>query len=126
MNESQAKLETEIGTKEPEKQVLKPAKVKIVNVEVIPVEKAKGEKAVFEVKHPDKEETIKISAASYLEGREVVTFGTWYSLDKEGKLQKGTALTVLLNKISAKSLKDAIGKEVDTEMNGKYLAFKAY
>jgi len=126
MNNEQTELEIEIGTTEPEKQVLKPARVKIVNVEVILVEKAKSKKAVFEVKHPDKEETIRISAVAYLEGREVITSGTWYTLDKSEKLQKGSALTTFLTKIAAKSLKDSIGKEVETELDGKYLCFKAY
>lgn len=125
MNE-QTELETEIGTTEPERQVLKPARLKIVNVEIILVEKAKSKKAVFEVRHPDKEETIRISSVAYLDGREVVTSGTWYNLDKEKKLQKGCALAVLLNKIGAKNLQESIGKEVESELEGKYLCFKAY
>lgn len=119
-------LEIGIGTLEQEKISLKPAKVKIVSVKTEPVIKAKAVKAIFEVKHPDKEETINMSSVNFLDGKEVRTSGTWINLDKNNQLQKGTALVILLNKIGAKHLTDSIGKEVDTELEGKYLIFKAY
>ena len=122
----QTKLNIPIGTIESEKTILKPAKLKIVNVEIINVEKAKSDKAVFEVKHPDKEETIKISSVAYLDGREVKTSGTWVSLDKEGNLQKGSALTNFMKSIEINTLQEAIGKEADSELDGNYLCFKAY
>ena len=122
----QTKLNIPIGTIESEKTILKPAKLKIVNVEIITVEKAKSDKAVFEVKHPDKDETIKISSVSYLDGREVKTSGTWVSLDKENNLQKGSALTIFMKSIGANTLEEVIGKEADSELDGNYLCFKAY
>lgn len=124
--EEQEILKMEIGTTEPEKKLLKPAKVKIVSAKVERIEKAKADKAVFEVKHPDSETTIKISSVSYLDGREVVTTGTWINIDKEKKLQKSSALTIFLNRIGAKTVQDAVGRDADTELNEKYLCFKAY
>jgi len=119
--------QTEIGTIEPEKQKLMPAKVKIVNYEIKAIEKARADKAIFEVKHPDKEETIHISAVAYLESKQVTTAGTWLNLDKENKIYKGSALAVLLKKLEAKNLDETKGKECDTEMDdNSYLCFKAY
>ena len=124
--EEQEKLEAEIGTIEEEKISLKPAKVKIVDVKIETIEKAKSDKAAFEVKHPDRDETIKISSVAYLSGREVVVSGTWYNLDKENKIKKGSALAVLMNKLQVKKLTEAKDKEIETELDGKYLVFKAY
>jgi len=122
----QTKLNTPIGTKESERTLLKPAKLKIVNVEVITIEKAKSDKAVFEVKHPDRDETIKISTVAFLDGREVKTSGTWVSIDEDGNLQKGSALTTFMKSIGANTLEECIGKESDSELEGNYLCFKAY
>lgn len=122
--EEQEELKIGIGNLEPEKVVLKPAKVKIVNVTIEKTSKAK--KATFEVKHPDKPETVKISSVVYIDGRELKVSGTWLNLDKEGKLQKGSALVTLLNFIKASTLEEAKGKEVDTELDKQYLVFKAY
>lgn len=122
----QTKLNTPIGTKESERTLLKPAKLKIVNIEIEYIEKAKSEKAVFEVKHPDKDETIKISTVNYLDGKEVKTSGTWVSKDEDDNLQKGSALVTFLTSIGANTLEESIGKEVDSELEGNYLCFKAY
>lgn len=122
--ETQAELKIGIGTVENEQASLKPAKVKIVNVTVEPTKKSK--KVVFEVKHPDKEATIHISSAAYFVGRTIEVSGTWFNLDKQSNLQKGSAVAVLLQRIGATTLQEAIGKEVDTELEGKYLCFKAY
>jgi len=127
--EAQEKLDIKIGTKEPDKKALKPAKVKIVNVTIEFIEKAKADKAIFEIKHPDKEETIHLSSVAYLDGREIKVSGTWYNLIKEEEQElivKGSALAVLMNKLNVNSLREIIGKEIDTEEDGKYLCLKAY
>lgn len=124
--EEQEILELKIGTEEPERVSLKPAKVKIVKVTTEKIEKAKATKVIFEVKHPDKEETIKISRAAHLQDREIITSGTWLSLDKQGNIQKNSTLALFLNKLNVTSLKEAEGKEVETELEGKYLSFRAY
>ena len=117
----------EVGTIEEEIQKLEPKKVKIVNWTKKSVEKAHDDKIEFEVKHPNKEENIRISAVSFLRNKAVVTFGTWFNLDKEKKIQKGSALASLIKKLDVKNLDDLKNKEVETETdeNG-FLVFKAY
>ncbi len=124
--ETQIELEKEIGTIEPEMQSLKPAKVKIVSVEVIEVGEKKNKKVNCLVLHPDKEEPITISAVSYLRDKKVVTTGLWYNLDKEDNLQKGSALSLFLTWTASKNMNELKEKEVDTELEGNYLCFKAY
>lgn len=120
-------LGVEIGTKEPEKKKLKPAKVKIVKVMIEKIEKAKSSKAVFECKHPDSDSPLNISAVSFLRDKSVTTVGTWINLDEENKLQKGTGTTVLMEKLGINRLTDCMGKEIDTEADNQgYLVFKAY
>lgn len=122
--ETQAELNLAIGTLELERVALKPAKVKIVSVKIEDTKKAK--KVVFESKHPDREETIHLSSVAYLQDRAVKTSGTWLNLDKEGKLQKGSALVTFLTRLNATTIQEAVGKEVETELDGNYLCFKAY
>jgi hypothetical protein len=122
--ENQAELQIGLGTEEPSKASLKPAKVKIVSVSIEPTSKAK--KVVFVVKHPEKEETIKLSSVAYLDGREVKVVGTWLNLDSKGLIQKGSGLYVLLNKLNVSNIQEAVGKDIDTELDDKYLCFKAY
>lgn len=124
--ENQAELYIGLGTEEPSKASLKPAKVKIVSVSIEPTTKAK--KVVFVVKHPDKEETIKLSSVAYLDGRNINIVGTWLNLDNKGLIQKGSGLFVLLCRLNVSNIQEAIDKEIDTELdeNGKYLCFKAY
>ena len=124
--ETQNELELEIGNIEIERQTLKPTKVMIVKVEIVDVEKAKSKKVNVEVKHPDKEETINLSSVAYLDGKQVVNKGLWFNKDKEGNIQKGSALSVFLNRMNVKNLKELEGKEAETDLDGKYLCFKAY
>lgn len=122
--ETQEELNKPIGNIEPERTMLKPEKVKIVKVSTEETPKAK--KVVFEVKHPDKEETIKISSVAYLIDRNIKVSGTWYNLDKENNLQKGSALVTFLEKLGVKTIAEAVEKEVETELDKGYLCFKAY
>lgn len=124
MTDTQAELNIGIGNLESEKTFLKPAKVKIVSAKIEDTKKAK--KVVFWVLHPDKPEQIGLSSIAYLQERSVKVSGTWLNLDKEGKLQKGSALVVLLQKIGANTIQEAVGKECETELDGQYLVFKAY
>lgn len=123
--EIQKELQIPIGTLEPEKTFLKPTKVKIVGIRLETV-KDKARKVVFVSQHPDKEEPINISSVSLLVDRSIKVLGTWFNLDKEGKLQKGSALVVLLNKLGVQTIEQAISKELETELDGNYLCFKAY
>ncbi len=124
--ETQTELEKEVGTIEPEVQTLKAAKVKIVNVEVIEVGDKKNKKVNCLVMHPDKDEPITISSVSYLRDKAVVTTGLWYNLDKDENIQKGSALATFLSSMDSKNVGELKDKEVDTELDGKYLCFKAY
>ena len=122
--ETNQKLETEIGNKEPER--LKAEKVNILDVRIEPTEKY-GEKAVFIVKHPSKSETLNISKVRYVDKDKIKTSGTWYKLDEDQKLFKLSSLARLLVFYGVENLKAMIGKEVDTELDDAgYLVFKAY
>lgn len=124
--DEQTELNKEIGTLDPEKkEVLEPKKVKIVEVSLR--DTAKGKILSCVSKHPDREEPIKISSVSYLKDKQVVTSGLWHTLDKEGKIQKGSAIAVFLNKLGAKTPAELVGKESETELDDKqWLCFKAY
>jgi hypothetical protein len=125
--EQQEELTTEIGTTEKEQQILKPKRVKIVSVKLVAIEKAKsGKKVQCEVKHPDKDETFAMSSVAYLQDKQVVTRGLWFNKDKDGKIQKGSALAVFLDKTGVKTISSLVGKEVETDLDGNYLCFKAY
>ena len=123
--EKQAELNKPIGTIDPERIKLKPAKVKIVEVAIEDTTKSK--KVVFLCKHPDNPDPIKISSVAYIIDKQIKTIGTWYNLDKDGNLAKGSAVVVLLQRIGANTLLEAVGKEIDTEVGEKdYLCFRAY
>lgn len=124
MENKQEELKLCLGTMEKEKVVLKPAKVKIVNASIETTPKAK--KVVFECKHPDKPDTIRISSVAFLESKQVKVSGTWLNLDKEGKIQKGSALYTLLIKLNVKTIEETIAKDIDTDIENNYLCFKAY
>jgi len=124
--ETQNELNKTIGSLEPEKkEALKPTKVKIVKVNLRDTKK--GQIVNCESKHPDKEENINISSVAYLRDKQIVNSGLWMTLDKQGNIQKGSALAVFLNKIGIECPKDLEGKEVDTELDeNQWLCFKAY
>lgn len=124
--ETQTELNREIGTVEPEKkEVLKPTKVKIVEVNLRDTKK--GKIIECKSKHPHREEPIHISSVSYLKNKQVVSGGLWFTLDKEEKIQKGSALAIFLSKTESKTPKELVGKEIETELDDKeWLCFKAY
>ena len=126
MNETQTDLEIGIGTKESIS--LQPATVKIENAEIEKVGDKGNEILKCSVKHPEKEELIKISEAKYenKDGKLVIS-ALWVNKDDDGLLRKGSTLAVFLNSQGAKTPKELIGKEVETLLDEKgYLAFKAY
>jgi len=122
--ENENKLETGIGTKEAEK--LEAKKVKVENVEIRTV-KENMEKAVLVVKHPDKDEPIEISAVKYEKDGKLKVTGLWYKSDEDKLIQKGSALAIMLGFYSVNTLKELVGKEVETVLDDKgYLSIKAY
>ena len=124
--ETQTELNTGIGSIEEEFTSLKPAKVEIVKVEIIEVGSKKSKKINCIVKHPDKTETISISAVSYIKGKEIINSGLWFNTDKDGNIQKNSSLAVFLNHLGAKNVLELTNKSCLTDLEGKYLCFKAY
>lgn len=119
-----------IGTKEVKK--LKPKKCKVEAVEVNLIEKAKANKAIFYLAHPDKaDEQIAISSTFILRekkgSKEIKSFATWVNLDEDNLLQKDSPLAILLKHYGANNVMEMVGKEVDTETDADgYLAIKSY
>jgi len=119
----QEKLNKKIGTKELE--TLKPAKVKIDDVKIEEVKT--NEKLSCLVKYPDRDDQITISSVKYIAKEKLKVSGLWYKEDEDGSIQKGTALAIFLDFVKVKTMKELIGKEVDTMLDEKgYLCFKAY
>jgi len=118
-----------IGTKE--NVTLKPSVVKIVgysvNMQNNRAGKEVGEKVAIICKHPDKDETIQISAVSYRKGKEIKMSGLWFNLDEDQLIPKQSALASFLAYVEAENLEHLVGKDVKTELDDKnYLCFKAY
>jgi hypothetical protein len=123
--EDQAILNLETGTKEAV--ALTPKTVKIEQVRIEPVGEKKNTKLVCSVKHPDREETIEISAVKYEARNKLQVTGLWVNLDEDSKIRKGSALAIFMAKIGARTPKELEGREVDTTEDEKgYLVFKAY
>ena len=119
--------ELKIGTKEPEKTKLEPKMLKIVSYVVEEIEKAHAKKVIFEAKHPDKPDPIRISAVSCLVEKQVTTSGTWLNLDDDGNIFKNSALARLMLFLKVENLDSTVGKDIDSELDERgYLAFKAY
>jgi hypothetical protein len=125
------KMETpnllEIGIGEKELVSLKPAEVEIKEVVVENVGEKQIPKLVCSVKHPNKEELIKISSVKYIRNDKVDETGLWIRKDEDGKIQKGGALAILMQKVGAEKPLDLVNKKVMTDTDKKgYLTFKAY
>lgn len=119
-------LNLETGTKEIEK--LSPKEVKIEKVEIELVGDKGNLKASFSVKHPDRDETIKISSVKHeAKGGKLVNVGTWINYDEDEKLRKGSALANFIAFKNVKVLKELIGLSLETTEDEKgYLCFKGY
>lgn len=116
---------TAIGTEE--RIQLKPVKVKIIKANVIIVGEKKAKKLVCDVKHPDKEEVIKISGAKTESKGKLEVNGLWYNVDSKDLIRKGSTLALLLNFLGANNIKELEGKECMTvEDDNGYLVFKGY
>lgn len=125
--EEQNKLNISVGNIEAEKLEAKPVKIVSVGFRTVQFGNKENEKVAFVVKHPDKEETIEVSAVKHEVNNNLKEQGVWFSTDKEGKIQKGSALAHLMKSWGVSQLNETIGKEVPTVMDSKgYLCFKAY
>ena len=120
-------LNMEVGTKEIKK--LQPAKVKIgeVNIEEVKFGTKTNRKVVCGCLHPAREEAVRISGVRYELNGKLITAGLWFNKDDEGKIQKGSATAVMMEKLEVTKLIDLKGKEVETVVDDKgYLIFKIY
>lgn len=125
-NEAQTMKDYTVGDKETNI-TLEAKPVKIVGTRKDEVGKSKNEKFVFVCKHPDREENIEISKATYLNGKTLKCIGTWVSLDQEGYLFKNSAVSKLITFNGASSLYGLVSKEVNTiEDENGYLSFKLF
>lgn len=123
--ETQNELKIGIGTEEAG--ILKPVKVKIEGVEILEVGKKKSKKVVCAVKHPEKAETLQISAVKYEIKGKLEVAGLWVNKDSKDLIRKGCALAVFLQQKEAANIEELKGKESDTvEDDNGYLVFKAY
>jgi len=133
MEEEQNILDAKIGNKEVPKNTVSPAKVTIASV-TIKRENKEGKKmdtplAEFHIKHPDKDELLKITKVKYLDGETLKAVGFWVQVDPDGNFYKGSAVERILSKLGCETLADTVGKEIDTIEESKdspYLCLKAY
>lgn len=133
MEEQENILNKKVGDNEVPKNTVEPAKVTIVSV-IIKTTNKDGKKmntplAEFYVKHPMKDECLKITKVKYLDGDNLNVVGFWIQIDPDGDFYKGSAVQVILEKLGCETLKDTIGKEIDTIEESKdspYLCLKAY
>lgn len=126
-------INKEIGTKEPVKKTLEPKKVIITAVKIkkktTDGKDMKVPLVEFMCKHPDKEEIIYLSKVKYQLEDKIVTAGTWAVVDEDNNLQKGSAVTRILEVLGVKSLAEAYNKEIETVTESKessFLCLKAY
>lgn len=121
-----------IGTKEGEK--LGAAMVSVLEPKLVVVPPKEGgknskESKIIEcvVKHPGKEDLIKVSQVRYLKNEKIDQSGLWFHEDEDFLIPKNSALAVLLRHVGVSNISGLIGKSIMTETgkNG-FLAFKAY
>jgi len=126
--ETNEKLDKAIGNKETKKLEAKPIKVMDIKIEDQKNKDGKvlGEKAVFICQHPDRDDPIHISSVIILKDKKVTNVGTWYNEDQDGLIAKNSALAELMRFLKVNTLKEVVGKEIQTEIDSGYLAFKAY
>jgi hypothetical protein len=129
-----------IGNKEGKK-VLEPKPVVVLSKEAEPIfkkgttpeEKASGNakpvghKLVLVCKHPDKEESIRISEMVFIVGKTIKTSTIWINADVDGNVEKGSHVAILLEKYQVANVNALEGKTIQTEADeNKFLAIKAY
>lgn len=133
MEETDNILDAKIGDNEVPKNTVNPAKVTIVSVTIKKTNK-EGKKmdtplAEFHVKHPDKDDFLKITKVKYADGENLKAVGFWVQIDPDGNFYKGSAVEKILSKLGCETLADTVGKEIDTVEESKdspYLCLKAY
>ncbi len=134
MEEQKNLLKLEIGEKD--REILKPAKVKIVNITIKDKtndgKEMKTPLAEINCKHPDMDDLISMTKIKLIKNEKVQVVSTWIQTNEEDgkqKISKSSALASLLKFLNAKTLEDLYGKEVETVKQSEensYLCIKAY
>ena len=126
MVQIQDELGLRIGTEEAV--TLGPGVVKIVEVKVEELGTNKSKKVICMCKHKDADDPIQISAIKYEKKEKLVTTGLWVNKDKEGFIQKNSALATFMNFCGVATPEELKGKELITitDENSGYLVFKGY
>ena len=121
-----------VGNIEKEKNTLSAKIVTIVGY-TEQTEKSNGDKMKVPlvqilIKHPDKEETIKISKIKVLLKDKVITKSLWVQLDADNNIQKSSAIDNLLSYHKVNTISELEGKIMDTVMDeeSNFLCLKAY
>lgn len=121
--------ELEIGIGDKEVEVLKPAKVKVVEVSTDEVTfgTKKNKKVILSCKHPDRDEPIAISKVKIARKDKLTTSGLWLTLDEDKKIQKNSSLAMFLVFANVQNLKELKEKEFDAIADDDgYLVIKSY
>lgn len=120
-------LNVKVGIEQPK---LQPKKVCISDCkleEVAKDGKVIGSKVVFYCDHPDSEAPLLVSSIKHQKNDKLQESGSWYNLDKDGKIAKSSALASLLDFVGAETINDLKDKELSTVYDQKgYLCLKAY
>lgn len=115
------------GIGDKEKQKVKPEFVEIIDVDIVEVGDKKNRKVECSCKHPDLKDPIKISSTMYILAKNIKESGLWVNIDEDGKLQKGSALAITMEKFGASNIEGLKGLRVPTDLGSKdFLCFKAY
>ena len=86
-----------------------------------------GNKLVLVCKHPDKEESVKISSLVCLKNKTLTNSTIWINVDEDGNIQKGSTVALLLEKYQSPTIDMLVGKTLQTEIGeDSYLTIKAY
>jgi hypothetical protein len=117
-----------VGTIEQQKLEAKPVKILAYKDEVVVFKKGgEGKKVVFQCKHPDMQDSIEISGCKTINGNKIEMQGLWIKLDKDGNIQKGSALSSLVAFYGAKTVSEMVDKTVRTAMDDKgYLCLQSF
>ena len=119
--ENQDLMNKKIGTKE-----LPKLEAKDIEVQGV---KDKNKITILMCKHPDSEKVIDITKIKLLRNDKAKVVGLWASTDEDGNIQKGSALSELLNFAKVETLADLTGKTLPTIEESKessYLCIKGY
>ncbi len=125
-------LETEVGENEGSKALeAKPVMIVGTSLKTKNKELKVMDNPLIEIicKHPDKEESIKLTKIKQLRSDQIIITSLFVNVDSDKKFMKDSGIAALLKFAKVKTLKELEGKQLDTlkeSENSKYLALKCY